>query len=445
MFGTRRNPHATSLAVRLVAPLTAIFASCLLVGGLVSWQVISAAYERQVQREIDADFIILQQRVNRLKVVAVIDAIDYRLARTGLINPDAYYLVTEPDGTVVTGNLADWPDGIAPGAGWARVRAQTSLGRKAILARGEVVDDHYHLLVGRSLAPANAFRTMVAGVLLVIGLTILAVGGATALLASRRLAARFSDISETISWFRRGEHAARVPVRGDDEIAELGRRVNELLGTLERQIGHLKNLSSTMAHEFRTPLSRIRKVLREGRDEDAVGAALEEVEGLLSLSTGLLEIAEHESAVERRQKLVDLADILNRARPLLDGQALEKGVDLVWQIAPAPMLGEEWLLVRLVTNLVENAIEATPSGGRVTVSCASQQARAVLTVSDCGAGVDAPDIDTMIARHAGADVAAAPGKHGLGLKLVRAITLRHGGRIRLERRTDGLTLRVSFA
>jgi len=445
MSGTQGKPRATSLAVRLVALLSAVFAVCLLIGGTVSWHLITSAYERQVQREIDADFVILQQRVNRLKVVAVIDAIDYRLARTSLINPDAYYLLAEADGTVVTGNLADWPDGVAPGRGWARVRAETGLDRKQILARSEVVDGHYHLLVARSLAPASAFRTMVAGVLMVIGLTILAVGGATAFLASRRLATRFSTISQAISSFRRGDRAARVPDRGDDEITELGERVNELLGALERQIGHLKNLSSIMAHEFRTPLSRIRKVLREGRGGDGAGEALEEVEGLLSLSNSLLEIAEHESAVERHQELVDLADIVNRARPLVDGQAMEKGVELVWQATPATMIGEEWLLTRLVINLVENAIEATPTGGRVTVSYASQNARAVLTVSDTGPGVDASDIDTMIARHAGADRAVSPGKHGLGLKLVRAITLRHGGRVRLERREDGLTIRVSFA
>ena len=431
--------------MRLALSLVATFAVCLTFGGVVSWHLISSSFERELRSQIDADVALLNQRTQSLKVVSVIDGIDFRLMTQDGATSNEIYLLTEPDGTIVTGNLDSWPAAEVGEADWFKTSVTVGANQQDILARSLLVDDHYYLLVGRSLAPAKAFRAMTANTLWLVGGAVLMFSIAIASLTSRHFARRTGELFSTIEAFQVGDRGSRVPVSGHDEISALGMRINDLLSTLERQIDHLDRLSGVIAHEFRSPLSRIKETLLEpGQKGDDRGLILEEIDGLLTLTTGLLEIAEHESSFERNRQVTDLSDILDKSRNLVAAMADEAGVDLNWDLAPTPMYGEPWLLVRLVTNLVENAIEATPDGKTVKVSCGLNDQNAVLSVIDQGPGVAQLTLDDMITAHTNSGDKPIPGKHGLGLKLVRAIAVRHGARITLNSPGTGSMIRVFF-
>ena len=431
--------------MRLALSLVAMFAVCLSLGGFISWHLISSSYERELRSQIDADVALLNQRTRSLKVVSVIDGIDFRLMNQAEASPYKIYLLTEPDGTIVTGNLSAWPGSEAGEADWFKTSVTIGGDQQDILARSLLVDDHYYLLVGRSLVPAKAFSAMTANTLWLVGGAVLLLSIAIASLTSRHFARRIGELFSTIEAFQVGERGSRVPVSGHDEISALGTRINDLLSTLERQIDHLDRLSGVIAHEFRSPLSRIKEILSDDHHEAGDrGLILEEIDELLTLTTGLLEIAEHESSFERQRQATDLSDILDKSRNLVAPLADEAGINVNWDLAPTPMYGEPWLLIRLVTNLVENAIEATPDGKTVKVSCGLNEQNAVLSVIDQGSGVAQSTLDDMITAHTRYRDKPVPGKHGLGLKLVRAIAIRHGARITLSSPGTGLMIRVSF-
>ncbi|MEM6495872.1 MAG: hypothetical protein AAF709_03995, partial [Pseudomonadota bacterium] len=104
----KTSPHP-GFVMRLALSLVATFAVCLTLGGIVSWHMISSSYERELRSQIDADLALLTQRTQSLRIVSVVDGIDFRLMNQTEASPQDIYLLTEPDGTIVTGNLDVWP------------------------------------------------------------------------------------------------------------------------------------------------------------------------------------------------------------------------------------------------------------------------------------------------------------------------------------------------
>lgn len=446
---TRIRRAFSPLVARQLRPLSLALAVLLLAGAAGSWLAIQHTYQRQIKAQISADEALLLQRYHRLKVVAVIEAIDYRIDYAPETAPDGVYLLIDQEGNHITGNLERMPD-ITSVGDWLTFDGDLGSGNERIIARITPVDDYFTLLVGRRLAPAREFQLASALALAIAGAAMFGLIFLVFYHQSRTVAKRFHLVTNEIEAARRGDRTTSAPETGDDEISALGAEINSLLDTLDRQLDHLRNMSKVIAHEIRTPLSSVRKALgaaiaSDENPSEHVAAALEQTNGVLELANALLEITDNEAAHTRFLERLDLADMMRDIARLFEDVAAEKHVSVRLELEAAPILGGKWLLARLVSNLVENAINASASGQTVTCRTGADSGAAWFEICDEGAGIPAETLDAFLSARSANPDPSADGGHGVGLKLVRAIALRHGARIRLLREKKGFCIRVIFA
>ncbi|MCM3881223.1 MAG: heavy metal sensor histidine kinase [Vicinamibacterales bacterium] len=237
----------------------------------------------------------------------------------------------------------------------------------------------------------------------------------------------------------------RLPVRGaGDELDEVATAFNDTLARLERAVREMRQFSTALAHELRTPLAALRGEIelallkRHPADEESrhLASQLEEIDRLKQMIAQLLTLARAEAgdiAVARTP--VDLGALTASLVDQLEPVAQAKSIDLRLELGgTATVQGDGEWLERLVLNLVDNAIKFTPEGGRVSVAVRRDGEHAIVEVSDTGIGI-APDAQPHIfepffrgdpSRSAGAEGA------GLGLSLVKWIVDRHNGRIQVQ-------------
>lgn len=446
---TRSKRPFSPLVSRHMSTLAAALAICLTLGAAGSWLAIRHAFENQIKLDIVADHALLRQNFRRLKIVAVVEAIDFRLGAAPGAAPNGVYLLVDREGNPITGNLDRMPKHPIGEGPWIYFVGDIGDGPERIVASIEPVDDYYSLLVGRRMAPVAGFQRASASALAAAGLAMFVAIFGLAYFTSGAVARRFALIGAAIAAARAGERKARAPETGDDEISGLGAEVNALLDTLDRQLDHLRNMSKVIAHEIRTPLSYIKKELsgaledaRQGSDH--VAAALEQTDGVLELTNALLEITDNEAAHTRFFDHIDLAELAREIAPLFEDVAAEKDVSIKRDLAPAEVLGGKWLLARLVSNLVENAVNASRDGATVACRTGTDGAAAWIEICDEGEGLPAETLDEFLGREP-LDQSPRSGRgHGLGLKLVRAIALRHGARVRFLRGEGEFCVRVIF-
>ncbi|GAA2838249.1 sensor histidine kinase [Crossiella cryophila] len=262
-------------------------------------------------------------------------------------------------------------------------------------------------------------------------------------LVSRRVLRPVGALRAASTRLGAGDLAERVPVRGDDEIAELAGAFNRMADSLQRSEERQRRMIADIAHELRTPLANIRGYLEALKDgvlppDRALFASLHE-EALLQQrlieDIQLLALADAGSLAYERGP-VDLGEVVAATRTGFQAVATAAEVALVSTVDdPAPVVdGDPNRLRQVLGNLVSNAIRATPAGGRVTLTARIEGAEAVLTVSDTGSGIHAADLPFVFDRFWRADDARAraTGGSGLGLSIAREIVTAHGGVITAE-------------
>jgi signal transduction histidine kinase len=230
---------------------------------------------------------------------------------------------------------------------------------------------------------------------------------------------------------------AAVAVAGAAGFVYAGRALVPIRESLRRQ----REFAADASHELRTPLSVIRASVdhlqRHRRSSVAsVGTALDDIDAevgrLTSMVDDLLLLARADSgAIELERQPIDLADVAADALPRLSQAARERGVSLVLDPLPAPIVGDPARLREVVGILVDNAIRHSPPSGRVVVGTRGDRDGATLVVEDEGAGVRPEDRDHIFERFWRAP-GAPPGGVGLGLAIARWIVQRHGGSIVVE-------------
>lgn len=442
------------LVLNIASPMAAGFAGCLLIGAVISWALISIAYEDLIKRQITAESTLLRKNVDRLKIVGVVDAIDFRLMQTADEDPFAVYLVTDRNNKKVTGNIETWPavcHSTPENLGWRRFKTVIDGQSRPVLMRSEVIDNYYCLMVGRRMDASRRFLLSSGFTLLGVGLTTLFALIIISRFLGRRVMSRFRRINSAIDAFKGGDTRARTKETHHDEIGVLGERVNDMLDTLERQIAHLNEISRIMAHEFRTPLSQIKTNLtaldQDATNSERIEKSLVQLDGLLVLSRDLLEIAMHESVYAAPRKVIDLAEIVTEVVDAYEETTAAAGIIIETKLQQTRVLGEKWLLMRLVSNLMENAIEAAQCG-EIAIATFESGAKSFLEISDNGSGVPCQTLDQLIdaseqLRNDATQETAE--KNGIGLRIVRAVAVRHGAQIALLDKQPGLGIKISFA
>ena len=284
----------------------------------------------------------------------------------------------------------------------------------------------------------------------VIALIVIA-GTATFGLIVRR---RIAEVRETAEAIIHGDLRSRVPVeRTAGVFTDQALTFNRMLDRIEALMDGLRNVSSDVAHDLRTPLTRLRARLSAlagrdmaARDEADVAAALAACDELLAMFGAVLRIADVEGGDRRRQfAAFDLAEIAREVGDAMGAVAEESGHRLV--IGPTTAVaitGDRQLLTQALFNLIGNALRYTPAGSTVTVDAARAGESVLLSVRDDGPGIDAADRATALRRFGRLDRSRHHPGHGLGLPLVDAVARLHGGTLTLADGAPGLiaTLRL---
>ncbi len=437
---------------RFAALYVALFAASAFLLGTAVFLEARSALRQQMDARIEAEtaFLTAEFRAGGVDhLVAVVgargrgaSALDYLVQ-----GPDKAHLAGEMPavGTSRPGwTVIDVPQATEDGGRPERVRALVSN-----------LDGGLLLAVGGDLGQLTDMEeAIVTAFLWTVGLAaVLGIGGGA--LLSRAFLNRVDAIALTAEAIIGGDLTRRVPVRGTgDDLDRLAGLLNRMLDRIGVLMDSLRQVGSDVAHDLRTPLSRLYQRLEDARTharsmadyEAAVDAAVTEAEGLLETFSALLRIAQVEGSSPRAGfRDVDLSAVADGVADAYRPDAEEAGHSLTASVAPGVIVrGDQELLTQALANLVENALRHTPAGTRIGVLLTDGPDGVCLAVEDDGPGVAAADLPRLTHRfYRGERSRTTPG-NGLGLSLVSAVAELHGAKLSVKSTEPGLRVSLSF-
>jgi signal transduction histidine kinase len=312
------------------------------------------------------------------------------------------------------------------------------------------------LVVGRDFTQLAEIDSIILRTLTVSGTVILALGLSVGFALSLRSLRRIGAIRETSQRIVAGELSLRIPSSAHhDELDLLAVIVNMMLDEIERLLTEVKGVTDALAHDLRTPLTRLRltldrtqsRLLPDSPPYALLGSAIDETDALLGRFRALLRISEIENLKRSAGfDMVDLGDILRQVGELFEPLAEEKSVQFVVRCESAASIkADRELLVEGFSNLLDNAIKFTPAGGSVSVILSQSTNTPRIDIIDTGCGIDVEEREAVLLRyfrsHRHRDVAG----HGLGLSIVAAIMHLHGFTLKFLDSEVGTHIAISCA
>src|SRR5262247_74514 len=411
------------------------FALCiLLMFGLVYWQTASYLTGRvdgTITRDADAIARDVPERSH--------DAIDERLRQ----DPRRIRLagLFGADGRRIAGNLESLPDplrvdGDPQNVSVVRIdtRGREEQTVRAVARRlrsGEI------LVLGRNVDELSEIAAIVERALVMGLIPALCLGLVAGVFLSLRAQKRVAEVNRRVRRIVAGELRERLPTQGlNDPFDQLAVIVNGMLDEIEALIQGIAGVGDDIAHDLRTPLTRVRVGLERARQNaqtvDDLRAAIDQaIVGLdqsLAIITALLRIAE----IEKSRRLagfseVALADVVREVADLYEPIAEDKRIAFkVAAEANMKVQGDRDLLFEAIANLVDNAVKFTPQGGRIELAVVGSGSESVVRVGDSGPGISAAEHDLVLRRFYRSDKSRGSPGLGLGLCLVTAIVKLHG-------------------
>lgn len=280
-------------------------------------------------------------------------------------------------------------------------------------------------------------------------------GLATGLVLSGMLLRRIDAVLRTAEAVVGGDIAHRIPTdESGDEFDRLAGTLNGMLDRIAGLLDNLRQVSSDVAHDLRTPLSRLRQGLEKAdlhattveAFRGAVVRAIGEIDAILNIFSALLRIAQIEGGARRGAfRQVDLSALLLRVADAYAPSAEASGRSLTVQIiAGVEISGDPDLLVQLFANLIENGLQHTPAGTRLVLTLAATPEAARFRLDDDGPGIPESERQRVFQRFYRLDCSRSSAGNGLGLSLVAAVTELHGGVISLADNAPGLCVALVF-
>ena len=442
--------HTSVLQLTLV--YVALFgASVLALFGFIYWSTLGF-FEQQTNETIQVEIDGLREQYERRGASGLADIIDERVRRDD--ENRSVYLLADAIGRPLAGNVPYWPQELDALTGrWIDFEKPGDNGvstpvRAALIRIGPGL----RLLVGRDIRELVQIRRLFArasiyGFTLTMALAI--AGGVLMALSARR---RLADLNRTTRQIMAGDLSRRAPIRGSgDEHDELAANINAMLDQIQSLLEGMRHVGDSVAHDLRGPLTRLLNRLEtvaaaeRPRREDLV-ECVEQVQHVLDTFNALLRIARVESGAHRSAfAALDLERIVRDVCELYQAAADERKVELLCEVrAGVEVFGDRELLAQALTNLLDNAVKYTPTGGRVVVTLDRTDDRARIRVADSGPGVPVADRERVLQRFTRLDQARSQPGNGLGLALVNAVTTQHHGRLSLGDNSPGLVVTIEI-
>jgi len=415
--------------------------------------------ERQTEETIEAELQGLREQYRDLGIFGLGRIIAQRAAAE--TEMDSIYLLIDDEGWIIAGNLDSWPE--AEDLVTNRVRFSIepsgSMGPRRFLGRTVDLDDA-RLLVARDVEDKLRTQALLvnaiglgSGLMLVFGV----IGG---FVMSRWMLSRIETINRTTEQIMAGDLGRRITVEGSgDEFDELAANLNAMLERIERLMAGMREVTDNIAHDLRTPLSRLRSrlevALMNEIDPATARRLLEETvadaEGLIATFNALLSIARAEAGEQRASwERVDLGELVRDIQELYEPLAEEREITLEAVTDPdVVVMGNRQMLAQALVNLTDNAIKYTPVGGRVTLEATRLEGvgrpAALLGVTDTGPGIPPELRAKALQRFVRLDADRSTPGNGLGLSLVNAVAKLHDAELELAGNDPGLRVSLVFA
>ena len=411
--------------------------------------------ESETRSVVSAELTGLADEYERRGLIGLITAIERRLPSAS--ERDALYLLTDRLGVTLVGNLKSWPANITAGSGWVEldVRRADNDQLVPVSAASIRLPGGERLLVGRDAVARQQFdRVLLRSVALALAIA-LVLSVLTGWLFTRLVFSRLSDIANTAENIVSGDLSRRMPIRGTgDEFDQVAGTLNNMLDRIEELISNLRTTSNSIAHDLRSPLSRLRQRVEALSDpgksdldrEVDIARATGEIDHVLRVLGQLTEISRAEAGLGREQfEAVDLQQLVGDVVELYEPVAADQGVRLEIAGQAAPIQGHRPLLSQALSNLLENAMRYAPQNSTITISIAEDRAFTRLGVRDRGPGVPKDDLPRLQLPFVTLDPARTERNAGLGLALVAAISHMHGGGFTARNCDPGLETTIKLA
>jgi signal transduction histidine kinase len=443
--------------------LFALFAASLL--GYFAWNTRRLITE-QITTTVNAEIGEVSDIYDHRGLHGLVLTVQNRALRPGA----NLYLVTTPTGQMVAGNVGALMPGVMATTGWTetayrRLDEQDNATHRALVHVTQL-SGSFRLLIGRDLEERRRLFGIVAHAAQWSLLVVIVLGIGGGIFVARRVLRRIDAMTGTTQRIMAGDLTGRLPVgRSGDELDRLAENLNAMLERIEALMMGLKEVSDNIAHDLKTPLTRLRNraeeaLAKSGCEADyraALERTIEESDGLIRTFNALLMIARAESGQARgNMDDFDAADVAGGIHELYEPVAEDDDMTLRVKTLSAPLHGNRELISQALANLVENAIKygkpATASAGSVVSLDAKQiliEARregdqVLLSVTDHGPGIPEADLKHAVERFVRLDSSRSQPGSGLGLSLASAVATLHGGELRLGDARPGLVATLAI-
>ena len=441
--------------------LFAVFAASLL--GYFAWNTRRLINE-QITSTVDAEMGELSDLFTRRGLRGIVFAIENRALRPGA----NLYLITTPAGQSVAGNVASLEPGVMATNGWSetayrRLDDPDSPDHRA-LVRVSQLTSGFRLLIGHDLEERRRLFGIIANAARWSVLIVVVLGLGGGIFVARRVLRRIDAMTGTTRQIMAGDLGGRLPVgRSGDELDRLAENLNAMLERIEALMMGLKEVSDNIAHDLKTPLTRMRnraeqalaKASNETEYRSALERTIEESDGLIRTFNALLMIARAESGQARgNMNDFDVADVAHGIHELYEPLAEDSGLTLHVSASSAFIHGNQELISQALANLVENAIKygqpappvqpadvgakCTDDVKEIRIEAKRVGDQVLLSVIDHGIGIPAADRKHAVERFVRLETSRTLPGSGLGLSLASAVSTLHGGELALGDNAPGL-------
>ena len=296
------------------------------------------------------------------------------------------------------------------------------------------------LQVGEAMESYSRFLDAFRGIFITTMTSLVILAAGVGWFMARRAVSGVEAVTRTAQKISGGNLEERVPVKAKgDEIDQLATTFNQMLNRIQALLKEIKEMSDNIAHDLRSPITRIRGIaevtLSAGKSlneyEAMAASTVEECDRLLDMINTMLLISKTEAGVDRLiREEIDLTALVRKACELFEPAAEDKGVNLACSVPNGSRLvGDTRMIQRMLSNLLDNAIKYTPSGGSVSIFLLENDGQVAVSIRDTGIGLLPSDLPRIFERFYRCDQSRSQAGIGLGLSLARAVARAHGGDI----------------